>query len=101
MKLDNPITIQPPTLHGFNGLTTGFAAFTLTELDVTFYDSPTQRVVSASIRPMPKSVILWQGDEYDAVGDYTQAQADARLLEKLGPDLKTALENLFFNLIPQ
>lgn len=98
MQLDNPITIQPPTLHGFNGLVTGFAPITLTKLEVTFSDSPTYRVVSAYVRPMPKPVILWLGDEYDAVGEWTQQQANDRLLEKLGPDLKVGLESLFYTI---
>jgi hypothetical protein len=32
----------------------------------------------------PKAILLWSGDEYDAVGDYTQAQAEARAVEVLG-----------------
>lgn len=46
-------------------------------------DSNNHRVV-AQLLPVTKPFILWSGMEYINIGDYTQAQAEARLLEILG-----------------
>lgn len=32
----------------------------------------------------PRTALLWEGDAYDAAGDYTQAQVEAKVLEVLG-----------------
>lgn len=49
-------------------------------------------------RPWPmirfKPVLLWSKEEYDAAGDWTQAQAESRLLELLGDDIKAGLIKL-------
>lgn len=45
--------------------------------------------------PFMRTLTIWEGDAYDAAGDYTQAQAEARILEVLGPDIKAGLERLF------
>ncbi len=64
-------------------------------LDFTISDNATRKIARAGIRRCPFAVTLWEGDAYDAAGDYTQAQAEARLLEVLGSDLKAGLEALF------
>ena len=75
---------------------------TATVLAVRFGDDAIIRRATANVtpiaivndrpRPLPAKRIpltLWQGDEYDAIGDYTQAQVEARVLEVLG-DLSAA-----------
>ncbi len=32
----------------------------------------------------PRHILLWADEAYDAAGDYTQAQVEARVLEVLG-----------------
>lgn len=54
-------------------------------------DASDQRVVYAMLPPLTKRVTLWQGAAYDAAGDYTQSQAEARLLEVLGSDPAASL----------
>jgi hypothetical protein len=81
MNLDNPVTIQPP--------------ITLSSLDFTIMDNATRKSVVAQIRHCPYPLALWTGDAYTAVGDYTQAQVEARILELLGSDIKVGLEKLF------
>jgi len=53
-------------------------------------DSKSRRVV-AQLLPVSTPFTLWHGAAYDLAGDYTQAQAEARLLEVLGPDAAAAL----------
>lgn len=36
------------------------------------------------LQVQPRPVLLWEGDAYDAAGDYTQAQVESRVLEVLG-----------------
>lgn len=64
-------------------------------LPVTIIDSQRLRRVHVQLRPFMKPLTLWEGDAYDAAGDYTQAQVEARVLEVLGPDIKAGLERLF------
>jgi hypothetical protein len=95
MNLASPVTIQRPSYVGLNGEVKQPLPLTLTELDITIIDNAKQRRASAQIRPCPRPVILWEKEAYDAAGDYTQAQVEARVLELLGSDVKAGLEALF------
>lgn len=95
MNLSQPVTIQLPSFIRKNGETYNPPPFVIKELDFIIIDNYKSKVVSVRLQRFPKIIILWQGAEYDSAGDYTQAQVEARLLEKLGPDLKVGLENLF------
>ena len=46
-------------------------------------DLPNEKIVRAFVRELNRPVILWEGAAYDAAGDWTQAQAEARILELL------------------
>ena len=95
MNLSSPITITPPAITKADGTVKTFNPITLNELDVTIIDNSKRKSVMVQIRPCPRPLVLWVGDAYDAAGDYTQAQVEARVLEVLGSDPKTALEGLF------
>jgi hypothetical protein len=72
---------SPITVRLRNGQSLTKQTFQLALLDVA-----DQKIVYAMLPPLTKRVTLWQGEAYDAAGDYTQAQAEARLLEVLGSD---------------
>ena len=95
MNLTTPITITPPAITKADGTVKTFNPITLNELDVTIIDNSKRKTVVAQIRPVPRPLVLWQGDAYTAVGDYTQAQVEARVTELLGSDPKSVLEGLF------
>jgi hypothetical protein len=95
MNLPNPITITPPPITKADGTVKTFNPITLNELDVTIIDNNKRKSVVAQIRPVPRPLTLWSGADYDAAGDYTQAQVEARITELLGNDPKTVLEGLF------
>lgn len=95
MNLPAPVTVQPPPFARASGEIRILAPLTLTSLEVTIVDNATQKSCTARIARFPKMLQLWKGDEYDAIGDYTQAQAEARVLEVLGTDIKAGLERLF------
>lgn len=95
MNLANPISITPPPITKADGTVKTFNSITLNELDVTIIDNAKRKSVVAQIRPVPRPLVLWQGEAYDAAGDYTQAQVEARVTELLGGDPKSVLEGLF------
>ncbi len=94
------VTIQPPTIHrpardGQPAQERVQKPITLTELDITTIDSEKRKSAVARIAPCPFPLTLWEGDDYDKAGDYTQADVEARVLELLGADIKAGLEALF------
>ena len=95
MNLPNPVTIQPPTIVRSNSEVRVQKPITLVSLDVTIIDNAKRRSCVVQLRPCPYPLILWEGDDYDTVGDYTQAQVESRVLELLGSDIKNGLEKLF------
>jgi hypothetical protein len=72
---------EPLTIRLRDGQVVARDTFNLVLTD----DSRNRRVV-AQLLPVSRPFTLWHGSAYDAAGDYTQAQAEARLLEVLGPD---------------
>lgn len=84
MKLNNPITVN---IQGTNNV--------LESLDIFIMDHPAHKRVMVKVHPVAKPLVLWRGDEYDEIGDYTQAQLEARVLEVLGENLQQGLQTLF------
>lgn len=96
MNLSAPVTVRFPDATMPDGTVRPGPERTFSALCVTIMDNATARTVSAHIPPFTlKPLMLWEGDAYDAAGDYTQAQVDARLREVLGVDVKAGLERLF------
>jgi hypothetical protein len=95
MNLSQPVTIQQPPFTRRDGEVRTFRPFTLSALDVTIIDNSLRKHCMARIMPFPAMLTLWEGAAYDAAGDYTQAQVEARVLEVLGSDVKAGLEALF------
>ncbi len=95
MNLPSPVTIQPPSITNASGEVKNFDPITVSELDVTTMDNASRKWCAAQIAPCPQPIVLWAGAAYDAAGDYTQAQVEARVLELLGSDIKGGLESLF------
>lgn len=67
---------------------------TMSRLNLLLVDDAVQQTVVAFIRPLPKPLLLWAGPDYAAAGDYTQAQAEARILVLLGDDIAAGLAQL-------
>lgn len=43
-----------------------------------FVDSPAEKVVEAYAKGIGK-IVLWEGDAYDAIGDWTNADVEAKI----------------------
>jgi hypothetical protein len=95
MNLSQPVTIQPPTITRSTGEVRVQKPITLSELDITLIDNNKRKRCEVRIPPCPYSLLLWTNNDYDAIGDYTEAQVEARVLELLGSDIKAGLEALF------
>jgi len=53
-------------------------------LDYEFRDAPAQKLVQVKItNPHLGMLTLWQGDDYDQIGDWTEEQAIDRIKEIL------------------
>lgn len=95
MNLPTSVTITPPPIRQASGPDKTYPPFTLSSLDMTIIDSSSQRTCVARFARFQKPLILWHGDAYDEAGDYTQAEAEARVLELLGEDIQASLQGLF------
>lgn len=84
MQLDPPVTVNLP-----DATTVQF-----TELLPIFIDDPGRKFVFARFHPVLRPLMLWKREEYDAVGDWTQAQAEAKILALLGNDVQATLQSL-------
>lgn len=94
MNLNQPIIVQPNPLRKSNGSLKNLLPITLTELKCIIIDDVQKKECSVRIIPFPKPLVLWDGNDYDNIGDYTQAQVDARILEKLGTNPAEVLKTL-------
>lgn len=74
--------------------TTG--SFTVPANPVVIYtDNPNAQVVTALFQRIRYPLVLWRGQDYVTIGDWTQAQAEAQVNAFLGNDPQTALQSLF------
>lgn len=83
--------LQPVTL------TVAGAELVLDHLDPVIIDDSGRKFILARLHPASSPLMLWRGADYDTAGDWTQAQAEARITELLGEDQQAALQALTFN----
>jgi hypothetical protein len=82
MQLSQPVTIT------INAEELIFARF-----DAVIIDDAARKIVLARLHPTLRPIMLWRGDSYDEIGDWTQAQADAKILELLGDNPQEMLQS--------
>ena len=73
MQLQQPITITKS-----NGST-----ITVEKLDLLLIDDPQFKTVRAFIKNVGRMIVVWNNTEYDAIGDWTQEQAESKILQLL------------------
>jgi hypothetical protein len=95
MQLNNTITITPPPFTNNIGQIINPTPLVLDSLDLVFNDNVKTKTVYAIVIGVPNSILLWSGDQYDNIGDWTQVQAENRLMDVLGNDPASALRALF------
>jgi hypothetical protein len=53
----------------------------LSSIDIEYFvDSPSEKIVEAYAKRIGK-IVLWEGDAYDAIGDWTTADVEAKIKE--------------------
>jgi hypothetical protein len=53
----------------------------VSEIEIEYFvDSPADKTVEAYAKKIGK-IVLWEGDAYDAIGDWTTANVEARIKE--------------------
>ena len=65
---------------------------------------PMDSLPNGRSRPLPlpiRPLVLWSGEDYDNIGDWTQAQAENRVLDLLGSDIQKTLLDLLQPKRPQ
>lgn len=96
ITLNSPITLNPPpyTDNSTNKVVTP-EPIVLNELKISYIDTPHEKSVVARIDNTPAHVYLFTGDQYDVMGDWTQAQAEAALKARLGDDIQASLQAMY------
>jgi len=96
ITLNSPITLNPPpyTDNGTNKVVTP-EPIVLNELKISYTDTPHEKSVVARIENTPAYIYLFTGDQYDVMGDWTQAQAEAALKVKLGDDIQASIQAMY------
>jgi hypothetical protein len=95
MKLNSTIVINAPPILDFNNKLLNPPPLVMSELNVSYHDNPTTKIVTASIQNIPGKIILLKDKEYEEAGDYTQSLIEEKLREQLGPDPAKKLRNMF------
>ena len=97
ITLNPAISITPPSITHADGTVKTFSPIVLTEIDysVTYDDS--RKFATALIKGVNRNVVLWQGEDYVAAGEFTTAETDARLKKLLGSDPASYITALFQN----
>lgn len=97
MNLNQQLVVQPNPIKKRDGSYKNLLPITLSFLKFVILDDVNKKECSVRISPFPIPLVLWSGEEYDSIGDYTQNQVEARITEKLGNDPVSVLKNLMPN----
>jgi len=95
MKLNNTIIINPPPFTDHAGQIINPPQLILDNLDLVFTDNVKSKTVYVTVIGTPAPMILWTPEEYDAAGDWTQSQAEQKLMEILGENPTAKLRSLY------
>jgi hypothetical protein len=85
------ITFNPP----LNVVVSADKTVSVKDLPLVIVDVQKSKKCFAQSAPFYKTLTLWEDEAYDAIGEYTQAQAEARFLELLGADPASELVKLY------
>lgn len=96
IKLDAPITLVPPPYTDTNtNKVIQPDPIVLDHLKVVYTDTPDEKTVTARIDNTPGYFVLFSGQQYDIMGDWTQAQAESALKARLGENIQETLQNMY------
>jgi len=95
ITLSSPITLTPPSVILEDGTTITPPPITISELDYSVNYSNSRKSARANFVGLPFGVTIWKGADYDAAGQFTDADVEARINTLLGSDPQSFLQGLF------
>jgi hypothetical protein len=95
MKLIEQITIYPPPHSDPNGNVITPAPIVLDELKITILDNLPNKTIYAQIVGIPLPILLFSGQEYENLGEWSRQQVLDKLTEKFGDNVAKFLRSLF------
>jgi hypothetical protein len=95
ITLATPVTITPNPFTMPDGTLFSPPAITLSELDYDVKYSNTRQVARANFVGLPFGITLWKGVDYVAIGQFTDADVEARIKAILGNDPQSVLQGLW------
>lgn len=95
MNLPQPVQITMSAYIDHNGKSISSRTFILSEVFPLIIDDHSNKICRVMLRPGIKPMIIWQGENYDEAGDYTQQQVEERILEILNTDTQEKIQALY------
>lgn len=95
ISFNPPLVINPPPFSDNTGKITNPPELIITELKVSYIDTPYLKLIQARIENIPHTINIVAGADYDQIGEWTQQQIEDRLRKVLGPDPAKYLRSLF------
>lgn len=95
IRLNEQIVIQPPPHSDNSGRIINPPEIKLQDLNFIFTDNPQQKILFAQVVPLPISIPIWSGSDYDLIGDWTKSQAEQKIQTLFGDDPAKYLRSLY------
>lgn len=95
MKLNKIITLIPPPYTDSEGNLITPLPIQTDDLNVTFHINTTSKTVFATIVNIPRSIVLANPDEFDNINMITPNALENTLLQEMGEDIQSYLQDLF------
>lgn len=95
MKLNSRISIYPPPYTDQNNQLVNPPPLVMDELDVTYHDNPTSKIVSATIKNIPGSFVLAHSMDYEKLGDVSRSVLEKLLYDSIKDDTAQKLRAKF------
>ena len=92
----NPaITINPSSITLADGTIITPNPITFTELNYSINYNNNRKLAIANITNAPIPIVLWKGADYDAAGQFSDFDVEARINAILGSDPASVLQGLY------
>jgi hypothetical protein len=95
ISLKTPISVVPPPIGDKT-----FEAIEFKSIDYSVNYDNTSAIASAFIKGINRNLLLWEGPDYIASGQFTDIDTDKRVLALLGSDPTKTLADLLINIQP-
>jgi hypothetical protein len=95
MKFNKLLKITPPPFVDNAEQIFQPKTLEITNIELILIDNEQTKTIIANLIGFPLPLTLWSGAEYDQIGDWTQFQAENRILELLGDNPEIKLRSLF------